>query len=149
MGFGCVVTGSKSWKLEAQIKIMSPTEPESPDYVDERKIITGVISRYINRVLTASEQFARSQIAELRNQKKDLLINYLIQTSTYCRKVRNILYDADSVDIRSIYVSSSLRLNKKQDKLTSNKNTDIMFQSITDQHIITQITRHSISPDTI
>ncbi len=83
-----------------------PSDEETPDHIDERKIVTGVVDNAVNRIIKSAEDSVRRRIGKYRNKIGVGFETYLNRRKVFCENVKSSILSADSVKIGNIYVDS-------------------------------------------
>ncbi len=81
---------------------------QSTDVVDEKKLVTGLTGRAIDRLLKMGESKLRYGWAKYKNRAEDSFSSYLLSRKHSCMSVRNFIYDNKSADLTKLYVPMSL-----------------------------------------
>lgn len=93
------------------------------DLIDEQKIGTKIAERAIDRALEFATDVIRKRIAAHKNRSPAAFSEYIDKKRRYCRKIRNTIYDSDSVDLNEIYVNANFAI-KNLDQNNLKRRTD-------------------------
>src|SRR5262245_57980894 len=82
------------------------------DLIDSQKIATGFVSKILERIYDAAEGGLREKWASRRNQQLVGLGQLVEEQTKSYRRIKNILYYNDPVDIDELYVPLSFSKEK-------------------------------------
>lgn len=112
---------------------------DQPDWVNEQKIFTNLTERYINKAIAFGEKWWRQKLAQARLKHGASLARYLVETSEDCQRVRNILYESESVPLDEIYVPIQLGRNQNPRRIRHSDLHGIAGQQISDDDFIAHL----------